>query len=262
MSAGLSPSRPPSPEPPTVDLEGAWLSYRGARVFSDLDLHLRGGCWTALLGESGIGKTSLLRLLAGLIDPAEGAGTVTCSDDLPLAGRVSYMAQQDLLLPWLSAQENVALGPRLRGERRARREAVARARSLLEMVGLAERAAARPAALSGGMRQRVALARTLMEDRPVVLMDEPFSALDAITRHRLQDLAAGLLRGRTVLFVTHDPMEALRLGHRIHVLASGPVRLEAALVPAGTPPRQVDAAEVVALQGDLLSRLAAGARAA
>jgi putative hydroxymethylpyrimidine transport system ATP-binding protein len=112
------------------------------------------------------------------------------------------------------------------------------------------------------MRQRVALARTLAEDRPIVLMDEPFSALDAITRFALQELAANLLAERTVLLVTHDPLEALRLGHRIHVMAGSPARLETALdvddsraeLPA--PPRDPADADILARQADLLKRLA------
>jgi putative hydroxymethylpyrimidine transport system ATP-binding protein len=113
-----------------------------------------------------------------------------------------------------------------------------------------------PATLSGGQRQRVALARTLMEDRPLVLMDEPFSALDAITRARLQVQAARLLAGRTVLLVTHDPLEALRLGHRIHVMAGHPARIEAPIQPDGAPPRDLHDPALLARQGDLLARLA------
>jgi putative hydroxymethylpyrimidine transport system ATP-binding protein len=105
------------------------------------------------------------------------------------------------------------------------------------------------------MRQRAALARTLMEDRPVVLMDEPFSALDAITRYRLQDAAAKLLAGRTVMLVTHDPLEALRLGHRIHVMAGRPARLDDALGPSGDPPRDPRDPEILKLQAELLTRL-------
>jgi putative hydroxymethylpyrimidine transport system ATP-binding protein len=248
--------------PPTVRLEGARLVYGPVPVFDGLDLCLAGGRWTALLGQSGVGKTSLLRLLAGLTDRAQSAGRVTCDDGLAIAGRISYMAQQDLLLPWLSALENVTLGQRLRGEQRQEPGSEDRARALLADVGLHGRADERPSSLSGGMRQRVAIARTLMEDRPVVLMDEPFSALDAITRHRLQELAAKLLAGRTVLVVTHDPMEALRLGHRVLVLADAPARLESARVPDSPTPRAVDDPQVVALHGELLSRLSAGARAA
>ena len=109
------------------------------------------------------------------------------------------------------------------------------------------------------MRQRAALARTLMERRPIVLMDEPFSGLDAITRYEIQDLAAGLLAGSTVLLVTHDPLEALRLGHRVLVMAGRPAGLGAPLVPPGKPPRDPGDPELLKLQSELLHRLA-GAR--
>ena len=140
------------------------------------------------------------------------------------------MAQSDLLLPWLGALDNVLLGRRLRGERGGRRAA----RALLAEMGLAGSESLRPAALSGGMRQRVALARTLFEDRPIVLMDEPFAALDAITRTRLQDLAVARLGGRTVLLVTHDPLEAIphRRPHRRDGRAPGARRRRAGAPPA------------------------------
>jgi putative hydroxymethylpyrimidine transport system ATP-binding protein len=165
------------------------------------------------------------------------------------------MAQQDLLLPWLRLRENVLLGARLRGERAD----VARAEALIAAVGLAGREGARPAELSGGMRQRAALARTLMEDRPVVLMDEPFSAVDAPTRHRLQDLAARLLSGRTVLLVTHDPLEAMRLAHKVVVLRGAPASAEEAPVPDAPPPRDAAHPAVMATAAALLERLAAAA---
>ena len=111
--------------------------------------------------------------------------------------------------------------------------------------------------LSGGMRQRAALARTLMEDRAIVLMDEPFSSLDTLTRMRLQELAAGLLQMRTVLLVTHDPMEALRLGERIHVMSGRPARLDQPLVPPGKPPRDPTSEMLISLHRDLLMRLRA-----
>ena len=236
--------------PLAVTVTGAQVTFDGQPLFAQLGLKLAGGAWTCVLGPSGVGKSTLLKLIAGLA-PAAGATRIRAGDGAPLSGRVAYMAQQDLLLPWLSAHANVTLGARLRGERADG----ARAAALLERVGLADRAAARPAQLSGGERQRVALARTLMEDRPVVLMDEPFSALDAITRAQLQELAVELLRGRTVLLITHDPLEALRLGHDIHVLAGRPARLDRALRPTGSPPRDVVDAEVVRLHGELMGRL-------
>jgi len=245
-------------EAPAIHLHAAGLRYGGAAIFDNLDLTLPGGRTTCLLGPSGVGKTSLLRLIAGL---AHGAsGEVRDSRGHGLQGRVAYLAQHDLLLPWASALDNVLLGYRLRGAARGA-AVVDRGRALLGRVGLAGREADRPAKLSGGMRQRVALARTLMEDRPVVLMDEPFSALDAITRFQLQDLAAELLAGRTVLLVTHDPLEALRLGHRVQVLAGVPARLGAALEPDGAPPRDPGEPRLVAQQGELLKRLSAAASA-
>src|SRR5690606_11464075 len=126
-------------------------------------------------------------------------------------------------------------------------------------VGLADVWQAFPATLSGGMRQRAALARTLVEDRPAVLMDEPFSALDAITRHRLQELVAELFAGRTVLLVTHSPLEALRLGHVVHVMGGVPARLGAPNVPGGAPPRPAGDATILIRQGELLDRLSAAA---
>ncbi|MGF1639735.1 MAG: ABC transporter ATP-binding protein [Rhodospirillales bacterium] len=248
----------PDPVPFSVSVQGAHLAFGGAALFDGLDLTLEGGRWTCLLGPSGVGKSALLRLILGLEAGRGARATVTCSDRRPLAGRAAYMAQRDLLLPWLTVLDNVVLGHRLR---RSRDEtgANARARHLLARVGLAANAADRPDALSGGMRQRAALSRTLLEDRPVVLMDEPFSAVDAITRVRLQELAADVLGGRTVLLVTHDPLEALRLGHCVRVMAGRPATVGDALRPPGPPPRRVDDPAVLELQGVLLRRLAEAA---
>jgi putative hydroxymethylpyrimidine transport system ATP-binding protein len=252
---------------PAVLLKAARLSYRGVLLFDRLDMTLPAGRTSCLLGPSGVGKTSLLRLVAGLApgttagEDGRPPGEAVDQAGRPVHDRVAYMAQQDLLLPWASVLANVLLGPRLRGRHRdpdVRR----RARALIAEVGLAGHEDDRPGRLSGGMRQRVALARTLMEDRPVVLMDEPFSFLDAITRFALQDLAARLLADRTVLLVTHDPLEALRLGHRVTVMAGRPARLETALSeerPAGVlppPPRDPSHPALLALQADLLKRLA------
>ena len=246
---------------PALHLQNASLSYERASVFRDLSLSLGAGTWTGLLGQSGVGKTSLLRFIAGLTRGAGVDGSLSADDDIPVAGRVAYMAQNDLLLPWMSVLDNVTLGHRLRNGPAAARALNGKAGDLLERVGLAARAGDLPAALSGGMRQRVALARTLMEDRPIVLMDEPFSALDAISRYRLQNLAAELLQGKTVLLVTHDPNEALRLCHRVFVLFGSPARLEGPIAPESTPPRAADQPEIVALHSQLLAHLV-GAEAA
>lgn len=236
--------------PPGVRLADARLEYDGRVLFENLSVTLEAGKLTCLLGPSGVGKTSLLRLMAGLTHPGE-TGRVTCDDGGPSAGRIAYMAQSDLLLPWLSVSENILLGSRLRGETGDR----AAAHDLLEKFGLADYAAERPSALSGGMRQRAALARTLMENRPLVLMDEPFSSLDAITRARLQDLAISALSGRTVLLVTHDPMEAIRIADRIEVMAGRPAQLGETLVPPGEPPRDPSSPELAALYARLMARL-------
>jgi putative hydroxymethylpyrimidine transport system ATP-binding protein len=242
----------------SVSIKDARLVYGGDPLFDGLGVTLVGGHWTCLLGPSGIGKSSLLRLFLGLEAGNGAGGTVSCSDGRPLSGRAAYMAQRDLLFPWLSVLDNVTLGCRLRGDANpsSSRE---RALILLNSIGMAANGTDLPDSLSGGMRQRAALARTLMEDRPVVVMDEPFSAVDAITRVRLQNLAARLLGERTVLLVTHDPLEALRLGHRIHVMSGRPATLGEALEPPGAPPRDVDDPAILELQGDLLRRLAEAA---
>jgi putative hydroxymethylpyrimidine transport system ATP-binding protein len=245
---------------PDIVIRSARLSYGGDVLFDHLDARFQGARCTYLLGPSGVGKSSLLRLIAGLAPPGAG-GEVLGSDGAPIAGRVAWMGQTEPLMPWLSARGNVAIGARLRGERPFA-DALRRADALLARVGLAGRERGRPAALSGGMRQRVALARTLFEGRPVVLMDEPFSALDAITRLVLQEEAARLLGSRTVVLVTHDPLEALRIGHVVHVMAGRPATLGPPIVPPGDPPRALDDPRVLALQGELLRHLTQAREAA
>ncbi len=236
--------------PISVSVQVGRLAFGNAVLFNEIELALPAGEWTCLLGPSGVGKTTLLRLIADLVPDVENIA-IMCSDGQSIIGRTAYMAQQDLLMPWLNVIENVLLGAKLRGENANR----SRALDLLERVGLSENVKDFPAQLSGGMRQRAALARTLMEDRPIVLMDEPFSSLDAISRIRMQDMAAELLEGRTVLLVTHDPMEALRLGDRIHVLSGRPVSIDAPLLPNGNRPRDLHDPEVLNGQADLLERL-------
>ncbi|MBC8157824.1 MAG: ABC transporter ATP-binding protein [Alphaproteobacteria bacterium] len=245
----------------SVNVHSGAVEFDGTVLFEELDVTLAGGCITCLLGASGVGKSTLLRLILGLEEGPSKGGVVSCSDGRALSGRAALMAQRDLLFPWLSVLDNVLLGCHLRGEPRQGGARRRRALGILSDVGLADWVDAAPDTLSGGMRQRAALARTLMEDRPVVLMDEPFSGVDAITKVRLQNLAARMLKGRTVLLVTHDPLEALRLGDRIHVMAGRPAHLdENPLEPDGTAPRDVDDKGVLEMQGVLLRRLAEAAR--
>jgi len=220
-----------------------------ACLFDLLELAVQRAGWTCLLGSSGVGKTTILRLIAGLETAVTFDGKVYTSDGIPLRGRLSYMAQTDLLLPWASVIENITLGARLRDEDVDEGQALA----VIESVGLLEHCHKKPGTLSGGQRQRVALARTLLEDKPVVLLDEPFSALDARTRSEMQELAAELLVGRTILLVTHDPAEAARLGQAIYILSSS--GLEKVNNLSAPLPRSVDDKELLILQANLLNLL-------
>ncbi|OEE53284.1 MULTISPECIES: ABC transporter ATP-binding protein [Vibrio] len=240
-----------------VQLSNASLRYNDSEhaTLSGLSLSLNAGKWTVLLGRSGCGKTTVLRYLAGLLDDkVEWQGTLATSDELPLTDRIAYMAQQDLLLPWLSVIDNVCLSHRFQNPASDKAVQTNQALELLAAVGLADYANAMPDQLSGGMRQRVALARTLMQDKPVVLMDEPFSALDAVTRHKLQSLACELLRDKTVVLITHDPQEAVRLADNLYVLQGTPANAQSLSVPLTSTPRVLDG-ECAELQQAILDQL-------
>ena len=238
---------------PTLRVRRLSHAFNGDWLFKDLDFDVAAGRWTCLLGPSGTGKSTLLKLISGWRGP-QSTGAVGF-DPMPdtQSGVCAWMAQLDLLLPWLTVWQNTLLGARLRGQVDGRSRH--KAERLLDAVGLSAARQALPVTLSGGMRQRVALARTLMEARPVILMDEPFSALDALTRLKLQSLAVELLRGVTVLLVTHDPLEALRLGHRIHVMHGRPATIGPALEPPGRPPRSPADPALAGMHADLLRRL-------
>lgn len=233
---------------PDIRVRGRHM-MAGQPLFGAIDIGLSAGRWTCVLGPSGVGKTTLLRLIAGLECAGEFEGEIVTSDARPIAGRVSFMAQTDLLLPWLTVRDNSVLGARLRGEV----PDMARAEAMIERVGLWAHRDKTPDALSGGMRQRVALARTLMEDRPIAFLDEPFSALDASTRAEMQELASEVLEGKTVLLVTHDPGEALRLGHQILVLTKEGAREWT--LPDEVPLRDLYAPKAARCQAELLGHL-------
>jgi NitT/TauT family transport system ATP-binding protein len=230
-------------------------------ALEDLSLRVTAGEVLGLVGPSGCGKSTLLEIVAGLQEPT--SGSVTVEGRSAAADRLSrcvLMPQRDLLLPWRSALDNAGLALELRGT--ARREARRRAMELFERFGLEEFARARPDELSGGMRQRVAFARTLLAARPVLLLDEPFASLDAITRAELQEWTAATLatEPRTVLFVTHDIEEALYLCDRVLVLSRRPGRVRAELpgVPVAGRPRGdlVTSAEFSRLRHRALEALA------
>ena len=246
-----------------LSLSSISLKFDEIYLFKDLSIDLPPGLCSVLLGPSGVGKSSLLRIMAG-IQPFETNGSITLKSvgdanaqnasiekNNPF-NHIAYMAQQDLLLPWLSTIENVMLGARLRRER----PDICKANELLRLVGLVNSANTLPAKLSGGMRQRVALARTLMENRPIILMDEPFSALDAITRLHLQELAIQLLRDHTILMVTHDPLEALRIGHRILIMSGQPATLIETECPTEDIPRDPSDPSLLTHNANLIQLLA------
>ena len=231
----------------TLRLRGdLWMD--DAPLIRNLALEFPAARWSCLLGPSGVGKSTLARLIAGLPGPYRLEGALA-GDSRALAGHVAMMAQDAQLLPWADCVQNVTIGARLRGAR----PNVARARALLAQVGLKGLEGRRPAALSGGQRQRVALARVLMEDCPIVVLDEPFSALDTVTRLAMQDLAAKLLQGRCVILITHDPLEAIRLSDHAYLL--GPLGAESLALPASPTPRDFTAPQTLAAQAQLLARL-------
>ena len=229
----------------SIKIRNAEYRYGDNFLFNKIDIDLLCGTTNCLLGVSGIGKSTLLKLIGGLIFS-------TKMEITGLTERPAYMAQEDLLLPWLTALDNVILGAKLRGKFADKDKA----QKLLAKVGLESHFNKRPDQLSGGMRQRVALARTLMENKNLVLMDEPFSSLDTFNRHRLQELTAELLFKKTVLLVTHDPLEALRLGNRVLIMRGKPCRLsELKLFGLSKVPRDITDSKLLQHHAELLRSL-------
>lgn len=229
---------------------------RAVTALDQLSLSVAEGTFVSLIGPSGCGKSTLLSLLVGLDQPDSGRIDIDAVAQPRLLGRSAYMPQADALLPWLRVIDNVGLG--LTGAGTPRRQARDRARPLLERFGLAEFARAYPAQLSGGMRQRVAFLRTVLTGRPILALDEPFGALDAVTRHDMQSWLADVwaTTGATVLLVTHDVAEAVYLSDAVHVLTARPGRLHTT-VAIGLPrprPRSIIETDEFAHYETLLRR--------
>lgn len=258
---------------PSVTLSGVSKRHgtgdTGVVALQDISLDVAPGRFVCLVGASGCGKTTLLNLVAGLDQPTVGSvsviaggtgnGTSQGQAEVRLAGgtATAMLFQDSALFPWLTVAANVELPMRLRGVSKAERRAVAD--DLLERVHLGGFGPKRPHELSGGMRQRAALARALAQDAGLLLMDEPFGALDAITRDLLHDELESLWldRGFTVLFVTHNVREAARLGDTIILLTSRPGRV-AATYPVDLPrPRRIDSAEIAGLAATVTDQLRA-----
>lgn len=226
---------------PVVRARGVTRAFGDDRVLDDLDLEIAPGEFVALLGRSGSGKSTLLRILADLDDGVTGS--------LEVDGTVAMAFQEPRLLPWKTVLANTVLGLRGAEPKRVAREA-------LQEVGLADRADAWPRTLSGGQAQRVSLARALVREPRLLLLDEPFSALDALTRITMHRLVLSLWQRHrpAVLLVTHDVDEALALADRVLVLRDGRIEFESRVVVSARP-RNRDDAELIALRTRLLSAL-------
>jgi ABC-type nitrate/sulfonate/bicarbonate transport system ATPase subunit len=240
-------------------------AFAQLRVLAGLSLHAAPHEVMGIVGPSGCGKSTLLELIAGLREPDAGTIAVgTATEPTERLARCAYLPQRDLLLPWYSAIDNAGLALRNRGVGKA--EARRRAGQLFERFGLEGFELSRPSELSGGMRQRVAFLRTLIAGKPVLLLDEPFASLDAITRGEMQAWLAGALatEPRTVILVTHDVEEALYLSDRVAVLSSRPGRLVSELTPFA--PRASDRAAAIttpefgALRAEAMRALREGSR--
>jgi NitT/TauT family transport system ATP-binding protein len=206
-----------------IRLERVSVAFGENRIVSGIDLTVTAGEFVCLLGPSGCGKSTLLNVVAGFLPANSGRVLV---DGNPVSGpgmdRGVVFQSTEALFPWLTVQENVEYGPRMRGMRRAERAELAR--NYLNLVGLTHAADRLPGELSGGMRQRAQIARVLINNPSVVLMDEPFGALDAQTREVMQGEVDRLWRATkpTILFITHDIWEAIKLGDRIIIMTAGP----------------------------------------
>lgn len=238
------------------------FSYGGPPVFAGVDLTIAPREIVCLIGASGCGKSTLLRLLAGLAEPTAGEVAVDGEKGARRAAKASVVFQSAALLPWLSVADNVGFGLDFScrpAEARTQRQA--RVATVLEQVGLAEHAQKKPQALSGGMAQRVALARALARDPQIIYLDEPFSALDAITREAMQDLLIELAHRHqsAALLVTHDIDEALRIGDRVLLLARRQDGEPAGIVgewrPGGKAPRQHRSLALNAMREEILDSL-------
>jgi NitT/TauT family transport system ATP-binding protein len=242
----------PIPSPPAIVIEGVSKVYGtsadAVHALDRVSISVATGEFVCLLGASGCGKSTLLSLVAGLDRPTQGGIRVEGT-------RTSLMFQEAALFPWLTVAGNVDLALRLAGVAKAERRP--RVRELLAMVHLEEFARKMPHELSGGMRQRVALARSLAQRADVLLMDEPFGALDAMTRDLLHDELEALWRqqGLTVMFVTHNVREAVRLGDRVVLLSSRPGRVAGEFAVPFDRPRRIEDPSVAALAGEITEQL-------
>jgi NitT/TauT family transport system ATP-binding protein len=245
------PPRATGAVPPALHIENVTKVFgadeKRTVALKGVNLDVAPGEFVTVVGASGCGKSTLLNLVAGLEQPTSG--------HIDVGGRIAFMFQEATLLPWLTARRNIELALRLHGIPRAERPD--RAQELLEVVRLSGVADKRPHELSGGMRQRVALARVLAQEAAVVLMDEPLGALDAMTRDHMHDEIERVWERHRfcVLFVTHNMREAVRLADRVVLMSSSPGRVKLDQQITVPRPRRIDSAEVAELASDLTEAL-------
>jgi ABC-type nitrate/sulfonate/bicarbonate transport system ATPase subunit len=250
---------------PIVSVEGVSKGFsvdgRAVQALQQVSLHVCEGEFVTLIGPSGCGKSTLLNLVAGLLEPDEGRIAFRGDGQAPRLGRIGYMPQKDLLLPWRRLLGNILLGPEIM--RRDLDAARRRARELLPLFGLEGFEESYPFELSGGMRQRAALLRTLLCEQEVVLLDEPLGALDALTRRTMRDWLLQIWEAfrQTMIFVTHDVDEAVLLSDRIYVFSPRPGRIVHSLsIPLPRPRSEAMLAEpvFVACRAEVLGALGLG----
>ncbi len=224
-------------------------------IFENFNLHLAANGFTALVGPSGCGKSTLFNVLTGVVAKDEGSISLQGREVAHLGAISAYMHQKDLLLPWSTLMDNALLPSKIGGENPEKSSL--KARALFKRLGLEGFEEYRPGEISGGMRQRCALVRTLMFERELVLLDEPLSALDAITRASLQSLLL-LLQiefNKTILMITHDIEEALMLADEILVLSSRPMQILDKIRPGGAKPRRLDDPRLIEIKLYVLNLL-------
>ena len=215
----------------SLNINGS-IYLNNKELLNNINLDITLNKWNTLVGRSGTGKSTLLKIIANINIPKNFTNKININNKYNYG--FSLMAQDDLLLPWLTVLENVVLGHRLRREK----VDLEKATKLIKKVNLDQALYSMPSTLSGGMRQRVAIARTLYEDKDIILMDEPFRSLDSITKLKIQNLTYSLLKNKTIFMVTHDPIEALTLSNNLYITSNKGVKeLD---LPTSSPIRQIN----------------------
>lgn len=241
-----------------ICIKNASLSYRQKVIFSHLNLSVHAGKWVALLGSKEVGKTAFLRMIAGQTTADE---TVyyqqTSSNNLPLCEQTTLLTQNDELRPWLSILDNVLISLEFDAYHIDEiREKTDLAKTMLTRIGLRDKMSSYPGDLDAFTRHHVALIRTIIEDKPIILLDEPFALMPADDHIALNEIAANLFANKTVIFVTRDPDEALRYANEIFVMQGNPVSLTSIACILTPTPREISDPQLLAIHSALFSQLA------